>query len=153
MNTKSHFSTTSPWTPLNTGRLSVLVPDVPLLFQMRINKNQNSLRIIAEIELILWMYWFGGLRVMAGRNLCRWLILKTPAIEVGELLAVILLIFLGIVMIGTHNIFRGLHLRSLWFWGPNQEQEYTVALPSWRSISAQITIIFYNLASNKVTNM
>lgn len=68
------------------------------------------------------MYWFGGLRVMAGRNLRRWLIFKTPAIEVGELLPVILLIFLRIIMIGTHNIFRWLHLRSLWFWGPNQEE-------------------------------
>lgn len=76
------------------------------------------------------MDWFGGLRVMAGRNLCRWLVFKTPAVEVGELLAVILLILLGVIVVGTHNVFRWLHLRSLWFWGPNQEQEYTVALPS-----------------------
>lgn len=68
------------------------------------------------------MYWFGGLRVMAGRNLRRWLIFEAPAIEVGELLAVILLILLGIVVIGTHNVFRRLHLRSLWFWGPNQQE-------------------------------
>lgn len=127
-NTKFLLGTTNPWNSISS-RISVLVLYASLFpFQIKKKINPpNLLRIIGEIQLILWMYWFGGLRMMAGRNLCRRLIFKTPPIEVRELLSVILFIFFRIIMIWTHNIFRWLHLRSLWFWGPNEE-EYTVCL-------------------------
>lgn len=66
--------------------------------------------------------WFSRLRVMAGRDLCSRLIVKTSTIKIGQLLAVIFLILLRIVVVCPYYVLRWLCLRSLGLWSPKTEQ-------------------------------
>lgn len=73
-----------------------------------------------------------------GGDLCPGgLVLVTPAVEVGKLLAIVFLVFLRVVVVCPDDVLGRLRLRSLRFWGPrrrakiqrnvlrNESQEFT----------------------------
>lgn len=65
--------------------------------------------------------WPGGLREVASGNMGGRLGFKASPIEVGELLPVVLLIFLRVIVICPNDVFRWLHVRPLWFGDPDNE--------------------------------
>lgn len=69
------------------------------------------------------MNGFSLLRMMAAGDLGGGLAIVVPTVEIGELLAVIFLIFFRVVMVGSDNVLRRLGLRSLRFRGSSSTRE------------------------------
>lgn len=77
--------------------------------------------VIGVVQLIV--NGFSLLRMMAAGDLGGRLAIVVPAVEIGELLAIIFLVFFGVVVVGSDDVLGRLGLRSLRFRGSSSTRE------------------------------
>ncbi|ETE72704.1 Protein argonaute-2, partial [Ophiophagus hannah] len=94
--------------------MSLVVPESnPLLKKEEACRKRNEALlggVIGVVQLIV--HGFSWLRMMAAGDLGGGLAVVVPAVEIGELLAVIFLIFFRVVMVGSDDVLGRLGLRN-----------------------------------------
>lgn len=77
---------------------------------------------VVGVGQLSW-FWQVMEAVDARTGLAHGLAVKAAAVKVGELLPVVLFIFVEVVVVGVHYIFQGFSVGLLWLRSPGQEAE------------------------------